>query len=364
MSSRSAWPSSSFSITNPSPVPPLPPPGKRRCRRLSKPSVARRLQGLLNAAENAVAELLGELPEELNEMPYDSPPSRTMSPRTPPPRSRSRRRGSRRGVARPGRQRQGGGVILAARTDARRRCFRRCRAASGGTAEEAAAAGAAAGAAAAAAAAEAAAKSGADGSRSSSPPSKATGSGGGGGGRTGGADEDVAEEVPEEMNGESSGHNMGASGRGIGLGRRGPASALPMDIPAEANREAAEEWHKKARQQHEAGDDAAALRHLDKSLAVRGQPPRARCMITSASMALDRPRRRRWLVLKAATHHEVMNLRRGPNASSTLPSSRRRTARSLRLHPDRNHAQHASDAFKRLSEAYTAYHPRRRPATQ
>lgn len=348
------------SITRPSTAsakgkpPPPPPPSK-------PPPSLERLQGLLNAAENAVAELLGELPEELNEMPYDSAAiaddvaedlrhrDRDLVAEEVAEELPDSAGSASRGVGPSSPHRRQTPAAAAASAAAKV-------AASGGTAEEAAAAGAAAGAAAAAAAAEAAAKSGADGSRSSSPPSKATGSGGGGGGRTGGADEDVAEEVPEEMNGESSGHNMGASGRGIGLGRRGPASALPMDIPAEANREAAEEWHKKARQQHEAGDDAAALRHLDKSLKLC-ETAAARALHdhirkygagSAAAQAVAR-------VLKAATHHEVMNLEEGAerklNAAELKKAYRQL---SLRLHPDRNHAQHASDAFKRLSEAYTA----------
>ena len=132
-----------------------------------------------------------------------------------------------------------------------------------------------------------------------------------------------------------------------------PAQAA--EAGAEANREAAEAWTKKAREQHEEGDDAKALGHLEKSLKLC-ETASARSLHdhirkygagSAAAQAVAR-------VLKAADHYEVLNLPRAQAATLT-PAELKKAYRqlSLRLHPDRNHARQAEAAFKRLSEAYT-----------
>jgi hypothetical protein len=313
-----------------------------------------RLQDLLAAAENAVAELLGELPEEFDvpdaaaaagapsaavagggggdEVPEEVPEEDLPDGETSPARRQTPAAAA---------------AAAAARV-----------AANGGSAKEAAAAGAAAAAAVTAAAAAAGERAG-SGSQAASaaphrppppvttaaPSRKATQAVGGAGG-----DEEVPEEVPEEPDVVA---GMGGSSRGLGLSKRSPTGV--MNIPAEANREAAEEWTRKARQQYEAGDDVEALRLLGKSLKLC-ETASARSLHdhirkygagSAAAQAVAR-------VLNARDHHEVMNLDHSaaPLTAAELKKAYRQL--SLRLHPDRNHAQHASDAFKRLSEAYTA----------
>ena len=68
---------------------------------------------------------------------------------------------------------------------------------------------------------------------------------------------DETEEVGEEDRGEGAASAMPTKRSG---------SSATANMPAEANREAAEEWLRKARAQHESGDDTEATRLLEKSL--------------------------------------------------------------------------------------------------
>jgi hypothetical protein len=56
-------------------------------------------------------------------------------------------------------------------------------------------------------------------------------------------------------------------------------------------------------------------------------------------------------VLRARDHYAVLGVRRGASEVDVKKAYRRL---SLTLHPDRNHARDAAEAFQELSEAYTA----------
>ena len=121
-----------------------------------------------------------------------------------------------------------------------------------------------------------------------------------------------------------------------------------------ANRDSAEELAQRAQGRFDAADDAAALRLLQKALrlceglesAKRLQAHIAKWGAGSTSAkAVDRVNAP---ALKDA-HYAVMQL--SPRATAAEVKKAYKQL-SLELHPDRNHARGAEDAFKRLSEAF------------
>ena len=117
-----------------------------------------------------------------------------------------------------------------------------------------------------------------------------------------------------------------------------------------ANRESARELLDRARVKVAAGDDDAAKRLVEKSLRLY-ETEQGRALLehfvkygpgSAAAIAVTR-------VLGAASHYKVMNL---TTAATPAAVKKAYKALSLEVHPDRNHARGAEEAFKRLSEAY------------
>lgn len=125
-------------------------------------------------------------------------------------------------------------------------------------------------------------------------------------------------------------------------------------LPSEANRQAADEWAMKARQKHELGDDAAALRFCERSLrlsdsaAARSLEAHLKLFGEGSPPAAEAAR-----VLQAHTHLAVLGLSQ-TEARSTDAVKKAYKRLCLLLHPDRNHARQAEAAFKRLQSAYEA----------
>lgn len=135
----------------------------------------------------------------------------------------------------------------------------------------------------------------------------------------------------------------------------GPAAAAASStsgMPAEANRVAAEEWLAKAREKHQSGDDGTASKYCEKSLKLC-ETPAARTLAdhlrkygagSAAAAAVAR-------VLQAPEEDAfaVLGLGRTATAAEVKKAYKRL---SLTIHPDRNHARLADEAFKRVSAAY------------
>ena len=169
------------------------------------------------------------------------------------------------------------------------------------------------------------------------PPGLKKGSSSGGGGAA--SDVEEEEEVPEEV-----GAPSGTSAAKI-------KAAQPEVLSSEANRTAAEEWLQRARERHEAGDDEAAVRFCEKSLRLC-ESSQAQSLLqhlrkfgtgSAAAMAVAK-------VLSAGDHYEVLGIERAATEAEVKKAYKKL---SLTLHPDRNHANGAEAAFKRLSESYS-----------
>ena len=137
-----------------------------------------------------------------------------------------------------------------------------------------------------------------------------------------------------------------------GLPPAPPRTAVPSPcIGGEANRQAAEEWLSKAKARHEAGEDDAAARFCDKSLALletdaaRDFADHLREFGAGSAAAKVAAR-----VLAAADDRSVLEVGYGATAEEVKKAYKRL---ALQLHPDRNRAREAEAAFKRLLEAYT-----------
>ena len=132
----------------------------------------------------------------------------------------------------------------------------------------------------------------------------------------------------------------------------------------EANREAAEELIARARNALAADDDAEAARLVQKSL---------RLCETEEGLALDEHISRfgpgspaalavaRILDAKRGDHHAILNLPPGDAAAADVKRAYRKV--SLEVHPDRNQAVGADDAFKRLTESFKALLEQQRAET-
>ena len=169
------------------------------------------------------------------------------------------------------------------------------------------------------------------------PPGLKKGSSSGGGGAA--SDVEEEEEVPEEV-----GAPSGTSAAKV-------KAAQPEVLSSEANRTAAEEWLQRARERHEAGDDEAAVRFCEKSLRLC-ESSQAQSLLqhlrkfgtgSAAAMAVAK-------VLSAGDHYEVLGIERAATEAEVKKAYKKL---SLTLHPDRNHANGAEAAFKRLSESYS-----------
>ena len=132
----------------------------------------------------------------------------------------------------------------------------------------------------------------------------------------------------------------------------------------EANRESAEELIARARNALAADDDAEAARLVQKSL---------RLCETDEGLALDEHISRfgpgspaalavaRILDAKRGDHHAILNLPPGDAAAADVKRAYRKV--SLEVHPDRNQAVGADDAFKRLTESFKALLEQQRAET-
>ncbi|EOD32956.1 hypothetical protein EMIHUDRAFT_455903 [Emiliania huxleyi CCMP1516] len=118
----------------------------------------------------------------------------------------------------------------------------------------------------------------------------------------------------------------------------------------EANRESAIDALTKARAKKDAGDHASAVRLAEKSLRIC-KTEEAQAFLdflvkfgpgSEAAKAIDR-------VLQAADHYAVLDV--APDADA--PAVKRAyQQRALKIHPDKNHAAGAQQAFQRLNEAH------------
>ena len=122
-------------------------------------------------------------------------------------------------------------------------------------------------------------------------------------------------------------------------------------MSAEANRMAAEQWLQRARERHEAGDDEAALKFCDKSLKLCESAAAQKLAEHIRKYGAGSPAAQAVAkVLAAADHYEVLQL---PRTATEAEVKRAYKKLSLTLHPDRNHANGAENAFKRLAESYS-----------
>jgi len=118
----------------------------------------------------------------------------------------------------------------------------------------------------------------------------------------------------------------------------------------EANRESAIDALTKARAKKDVGDHASAVRLAEKSLRIC-KTEEAQAFLdflvkfgpgSEAAKAIDR-------VLQAADHYAVLDV--APDADA--PAVKRAyQQRALKIHPDKNHAAGAQQAFQRLNEAH------------
>ena len=118
-----------------------------------------------------------------------------------------------------------------------------------------------------------------------------------------------------------------------------------------ANRGAAEELVTKAQQKCDSGDDGAAMKLVLKSLRLcsteRGQRLKLHLeKFGDGSPAANEVQR---VMNSPANHYAIMGLM--PNCTAAEVKKAYKQL-SLILHPDRNHARGAENAFKRLSEAF------------
>ena len=149
--------------------------------------------------------------------------------------------------------------------------------------------------------------------------------------------------------GEGRAEARGSGGGGGACGIPGGASAAPG---AEANRASAEECLARAMRLRERGEDTAALRLCERSLrlypsaAARSLRDHLRDYGSGSAAAAAVAK-----VLSATSHAEAL----GVAAGATEAQIRRAyKVASLQLHPDRNGAVGAAQAFARMSEAHTA----------
>jgi curved DNA-binding protein CbpA len=134
-----------------------------------------------------------------------------------------------------------------------------------------------------------------------------------------------------------------------------PNPHMPSPSPSvgsEANRASAEELVVKANACHDAGDEAAARKLVEKSLRMCETPSGRKLKnhldkFGSGSDAAAAVRR----VLNAPVHAHYVVMGVQPGCSDGQVKKAYKSL-SLELHPDRNHAKGAEEAFKRLAESF------------
>lgn len=129
-----------------------------------------------------------------------------------------------------------------------------------------------------------------------------------------------------------------------------------MPTPQVANRDAALELAARARAVFNDGNEVEASRLAHKSHKLHATPDMQDLINHLLQFGAGSPAARevdRVLRCPAGAHHAVMELARNPPPSSaTIKAAYRRL--SLLLHPDRNRARGAEEAFKRLGTSFEA----------